>query len=456
MIFMYKFLFFLFFLVLKCNYFVTYLENPQKFSLLKNNIGFIHKYFKQAITIVVVDNTNNSFSDIVDQISFWKQVHIIDKKNIFLYFKDYLPKSFPAKTKIGVIEYIFDNFLVSEKTKVIFFDIYVSLFKSKDILLRIFSNNEISYSENHILISLQALKNDLKWIINRIKMNKFGSQDIEFLEQFRSDLKMKKDEVRNNTLSCRINFKDLHYSVLYTENVEKPYTDKKRVAILLPTLNSNINLNENPLFKHTLPSLSKTISSGEFKEYIITIFIAYDIDDIFFKMENSIERHKQMIKTIFGSSVPLKIKYTKFPVSKSVVFLWNSLFVEAYKDKNDYFVQLNDDTEIDSTGWLSKSINYFEKGFDGVIGFNSQEWGCKLFTQTLVSRKHFERNNGNFYPMLFHNSMSDIWITEYYKNKRICLREYRTNNHFSKTRYKKCPFNRRLLKKILKKFETKY
>jgi len=448
------FLFFYFLISHKCHYFVTYLENPENFNLLKNNIGFVHKYYKSSYAIVILDIDSGKFSDIVDQISYWRQVHIVDKKNIFLNYKQHIVSNYPTKAKLGIINYIFENFFFTSGTKIFCFDIFVSLFKSRVVLLDIFTNKNISFSENHILLDFNSFNTEFTHIMLNIKLNRFGIQDFKFLKNYFIDLKTKKDEVRNNTLSCRINFKNLHYATMFFDDKTLYSFKQTRIAILLPTLNSNSDINENPLIKHTIPSLAKTISKYELQKFNITIYIAYDSNDIFLNNENSIEIHRNKIFNFFGNSQNIFIKYTKFPVSKSVVFLWNTLFVESFKDGNDYFVQLNDDSEISKSGWLTETIKHFDQGFDGVVGFNSQEWGCKLYTQTIVSKKHYIRNFGNFYPMLFHNAMSDIWITEFYKNNRKCLHEFKTNNHFSKTRYRKCPFNKRLLKKVLKSFNT--
>ena len=452
----YVFILSFFFLSLKLHYFVTFLENPENFLLLKNNIGFIHKYYKNSFAIIVLDTESKRFSEIIDQISFWKQVHILDQKHIFLYSKHRIASNISTKVKLGTINYIFENYFFSSGTKVFCFDIFVSLFKSRNSIFDIFTKENISYSENHLLLNNIALNNELAPLMINIRLNTFGAQDYNFLNKHYINLKSKKDEVRNNTLSCRIIFKNLHYSALYFDEPQTFSAAKNHVAILLPTLSANSNIDENPLIKHTIPSLSKTISRDELQNLNITIYIAYDNNDVYFKTENSIELHKKKIVSIFGKSEQIYIKYIKFPVSKSVVFLWNALFVQSYKDGNDYFVQLNDDTEINKSEWLTESIKYFKNGFDGLIGFNSEEWGCKLFTQTIVSKMHYKRNSGNFYPILFQNAMSDIWITEFYKNNKKCLYDYKTNNHFSKTRYRKCPFNRRLLKKVLKSFDTKY
>lgn len=444
---------FLFIISTTGHYFVTYLENPKNFFLLKNNVGFIHKYYKNSYTIVILDVESDSLTDIIDQISFWKQVLILAKKNIFLNYKVSINST---EAKLCVANYIMENFLFNMTTKILCFEVFVSLFKSRQILEEMFLRKTISYSNNHIFFNYNSYKSELKNLMDNIKLNRFGIKDYNFLNQHFRELKIKSDEVRNNTLSCRINYKDLHYSPLYTEKTLNLVTSSKkaRIAVLLPTLSSTTIIDENPLIKHTIPSLAKTISIKEFNEFLITIYIAYDDNDILLNNEDSILAHKKRIIEIFGSSKTVLLKYMNFPVSKSVVFLWNSLFVDSYKDGNDYFVQLNDDTEISSSEWITKAFKYFDEGFNGIIGFNSEEWGCKLFTQTIVSRDHYLRNFGNFYPMLFHNAMSDIWITESYKNNSKCLLDYKTNNHFSKTRYKKCPFNRRLLKKLLLKFDT--
>lgn len=440
---------------LKSNYFVTFLDSPEYFLFLKNNIGVVHKYYPNSYVIVILDCTSKRYSAIIDKISFWKQVHILDRKNVFLNYKQNSSLYSGVKTNLRAIEYIFENYFFIPSTKVFVFNIFVSLFKSRTILNEIFSYRNISFSENHFLLNYYSFKYDLKTVFSNIKLNRYGVNDINLVNLYLDNLKIKKTAILNNTLSCRVNFKEMHFSSMFIDEKDFQAT-KTDIAILIPTLNFDTKIENNAFFKHTLLSLNKTISQSEFKNYSITIYIAYDENDIFLRDINNINIHRSWITEVFGKYKNIFVKYTKFPVSSSVVFLWNSLFVEAFKDGNKYFVQLNDDTEIKKNGWLSDSIKYFENGFNGVIGFNSKEWGCKLYTQTIVSRQHYYNTNGNFYPIVFHNCMSDIWITEFYKNNNICLKNVITRNHFSKTRYSKCPFNKKLLKKLLGSFHKIY
>lgn len=449
--------FLLYFFVSKitCNYFVTSLEKPEYFNLLKNNIGFIHKYYKNAITLVVIDIESELYPELVDQILYWKRVHVVDKKNIFLSNAPYIKLS-SAKSKIALIDFVFENYLHFETTNVFVFDIFVSLFKSIDLISKLFILKKISFSDKHLFLNYSTYKNDIKNIKNAILLNKFEDKDAYTVKTDYMNLVLKKSEVESNSLSCRVDYKHLHFSALYKDKKVFNSFNKTRIALLIPTLNLNVNIDEMPLFNQTLPSLVKTISRFELGNISLTLYIAYDTSDIFFKTKNSTEIHQNKIINLFGKNKAIQVKYLKFPKSKSVVLLWNSLFVEAFTDGNEFFVQLNDDTELFDQGWLSAAIMQFRAGFDGIIGFNSKEWGCKLFTQTIVSRMHFVKNNGNYYPMEFHNCMSDIWITEYYKNNRICLNTHRTFNHHSKTRYERCPYNRKLLQKLLPFYDVKY
>jgi hypothetical protein len=215
--------------------------------LLKNNIGFIHKYYKNSITLVVIDFDSHIYPELVDQIIYWKRVHVIDKNNIFLTNAPFIKLS-AAKSKIALLDFVFENFLHFEKTTVFIFDVFVSLFKSRYLISEMFLFQKISSSDKHLFISYSAYKSDKKNIRNTIVLNKFEDEDECTIRKHHVDLILKKDEVRNNTLSCRIDYKSLHLSALYKDKKITLSLNKTRIAMLILRPSGGIKPTYNFLF----------------------------------------------------------------------------------------------------------------------------------------------------------------------------------------------------------------
>lgn len=446
-----RFYIFFFFLYGICsNFFVTVIDDFNSFDDLKNNIGYVHQYFPESFSIILLNQDIEQFSEIKAKIGFWKRVHILLKKDIFLNFNVEFSSN-SVKPALGIIKYVFENFVFDSCSKVFFFNTRFNLHDSHHYVSKMLMYKNISVSNNHIFLSLHGFKKVMDDVIQKIHMNLFEENYANFFKIHFDDLKLKLFS-KDNFMGCKIRFKELHFAPMFGKN--KVYNHKihnrTNIAILIPTLNSNEDMKKNPFFMHTLNSLSKTIKSIEISNLNLNFYIAYDENDIYFKNRNTTEHEYAIKKSFLNSHVT--VHYSKFPLSNSVVFLWNSLFVEAYKDNNFMFVQLNDDTEISKSGWITKALNYFKNGFNGVVGFNTIYYGCKLFTEAIVSREHYSRTKGNLYPLIFHNSMSDIWLTEYYKRNRLCLTDFTAINKFSKTRYQQCPYNKRLLRQTLKFF----
>lgn len=160
---------------------------------------------------------------------------------------------------------------------------------------------------------------------------------------------------------------------------------------------------------------------------MITLYIGYDVDDPIFK--------DQIIRDLSN----IKVKFYELPKTGWLTFIWNFLFVEAYKDGNEYFIQLNDDVKFLKNGWLNSSISMLAKENKGVIGFNDITWQCNLYTQTLVNRNHYKIFKGHFFPLSLRNWYSDDWITSVYRDYGgKCNKDALISNSNVKTRYKPC------------------
>lgn len=426
------------------NYIVSFLkDNDSDFQKMKNNIGYLHSFSEQNKFIVIYNQSLNK--TYLGQMQYWKNVNLLEFETIFIGRKYSDEISDSIKIKYGVLKFLFENLLILDKSKIFLFknDIDISCINPNlsEILM-----SKTSYSDSHISIDKQSY---LKLNVN------FSMMNFESLYQNLSLIKIYQKNCENKEHSCFIKFKDRHLEPLYFEEISNEHNQIDNLAIMIPTIHKSKILEECIFFNITLKSIKNSLLERELNNFKITFYFAVDKNDILAIDEYFKINHKTKILDQFDNSKKIDVKYFIYDRSESVVFLWNALFTQAFKDNNDLFLQLNDDTTIQKPGWLSEVKKIFDSGFDGVIGFNAIEWNCKIFTQSIVSRHHFTNTGGNFYPTDFQNAMSDIWMTEFYAHNRICLKDFQTFNHFSKTRYKKCPFNKGLLKSLLKSFDYK-
>lgn len=207
--------------------------------------------------------------------------------------------------------------------------------------------------------------------------------------------------------------------------------DKKKVALLVPTLNTDSSSNP-PIRKFLLDSLKTTLTEEELKLYHLTVYIGYDHGDAYFGDESG---NFDNLKRAYPF---LNFRLVQFPKTHWLTFIWNRLFVLAFRDGNDYFLQLNDDARFLKRGWLKSTINML--GSDGVVGLNDSLWQCKLFTQALVNRSHYSRFGGFLFPPQIKDWYSDNWITSaaYPQNSSKCSPDSLFQNGNIKTRYQAC------------------
>lgn len=210
---------------------------------------------------------------------------------------------------------------------------------------------------------------------------------------------------------------------------------KVKIALLVPTLNTHFNPYPG-IRKFLLDSLASTLNEEELKLYHLTVYIGYDHGDPFFG--NGSDRLSELQQAYKF----LSFRLIQFPKTNWLTFIWNRLFVLAFREGNDYFLQLNDDIRFLNKNWLKKTINLL--GPEGVVGFNDMSWKCKLYTQAMVNRAHYERFHGFFYPPQIKNWYSDNWITSnaYPQNQTKCCTEAVVQNGNIKTRYPSCSIYR--------------
>lgn len=202
------------------------------------------------------------------------------------------------------------------------------------------------------------------------------------------------------------------------------------VALLVPSKNSLGRVEDCALVKYLLTSLLDTVQD---ESVSVIIYVGYDRNDPIL----SDFRNKKLIESFIKSR--FQIKFIELPHSGWLTFIWNVLFIEAYNDPigNSHFVQLNDDVRFASRGWLTGSLNLMNSDpVIRVMGFNDAMWQCKLYTQSLVDRRHYTSYNGHYFPLELCNWYSDNWITTIPHGK--CNQHAKITNGNVETRYEKC------------------
>ncbi|EPZ31420.1 hypothetical protein ROZALSC1DRAFT_28771 [Rozella allomycis CSF55] len=220
---------------------------------------------------------------------------------------------------------------------------------------------------------------------------------------------------------CKLLLRDeLLYSLLLPPVVDGNgilSSGKKKVAFGIPTL-SHSSLNsptDISLFKHLLPSLIRSLTDDELKNYDFVLYIGFDEEDRFFDNADSFNIILNRFKELVGSRT-IQMVALKFPFTKGwVTYLWNSLFVKAVQDGCTYFYQINDDIIINSSGWLSDFVSTLNDNSNiGVVGPKDPLHGDRvMLTQSFVHRTHYEIF-GRLYPSDIKDWYSDDWMSEVY------------------------------------------
>ena len=164
--------------------------------------------------------------------------------------------------------------------------------------------------------------------------------------------------------------------------------------------------------------LFKSFALTRNKEYVYTFFIGINEDDILFMNDEVQSEITQFISTMKNT----EIFFYKFgnKYKENPCYIWNELYKIALSSVNNkYFIQISSDIEILDGNWMYNSIKKLKKKNDlGVIGFNDfrrKEIDINniLFTQTIVSRKHFDIF-GFYFPPELESWYNNNWISDIY------------------------------------------
>lgn len=216
-------------------------------------------------------------------------------------------------------------------------------------------------------------------------------------------------------------------------------TTKTKIAFLIPSKNKPGSIPHSiHLIQNFLKSMLSSVNMDEWERFQYSIYIGYDRDDPV--LDKRQEELQQIIQTLLESRKDsVLVKYHLLPTAKCITLLWNILFMDALRDGNDYFYQINDDVNMVTAGWSTSFVSKLRKNDDvGVVGPNDYLWKCRLLTQSFVSRKHHEIFNW-YYPTEIKDWYSDNWITAVYGPERTqCDSNIFIKNSNSARRYNVC------------------
>ena len=212
---------------------------------------------------------------------------------------------------------------------------------------------------------------------------------------------------------------------------------RTRIALLVPTKSlDGTDIKEQPLLATLIPSLIASLTHEELQKYTIALYVGYDHGDTLFDGDR--KRLLSELQSLLRSS-PIIVKLVRLPVTRWLTLLWNILYSAALEDGADYFYQLGDDVSLIDAGWLDPFVAKLQSMNNiGVVAPNDTRWGCRLYTQSFVSRAHFDIF-GYYFPLSISNWYCDNWITEVYDAEtKYCFRNKRTYNTNVNTRYNPC------------------
>lgn len=183
-----------------------------------------------------------------------------------------------------------------------------------------------------------------------------------------------------------------------------------KIGILIPTTSKGRNwnnINETYLYNNTI----RTILDSTTDKHYIKFYIGIDDDDIIW---NNIDNHKILFELIKNrKNIDFKFIYMRDIPKGHLTRMWNKLYLYAYNENCNYFLQCGDDILFQTKNWLDDCIRMLIYHSD--IGMTAPVCDSPtLLTQTFVSRKHMEIFQFYFPPQIY-NWFCDDWINDVYK-----------------------------------------
>jgi len=178
-----------------------------------------------------------------------------------------------------------------------------------------------------------------------------------------------------------------------------------------------------------IPSIERTVTEQELKDWDVRLYLGIDHDDAFWLQHHESFQHPEWLTIDRGF---YEVPEHKVP--------FNEMMKHAYDDGAEYMVRINDDTEFVTKGWITmgvEALRAFEPPSVGVVGPTCKQGNTAIMTHDMVHRTHLEIFD-HYYPTVFSAWWIDDWITKVYEPSRsIQLKEWEVKHHTGKhgTRY---------------------
>ena len=173
------------------------------------------------------------------------------------------------------------------------------------------------------------------------------------------------------------------------------------------------------LFSIFLPTFCSTASPG----YEYRFYFVYDYTDPVFTNTELLAAFQKTFADEMRRlcSGPRNIKGSLHMVQCShagkPTWAQNDAMMEAYLDHIDFYYRVNDDTKMDTGGWVEAFIAVLKRyspPLVGVVGPNHSGGNMEILTYDFVHRTHVDIF-GFYYPRLFTDWWGDDWMTIVYR-----------------------------------------
>jgi hypothetical protein len=199
------------------------------------------------------------------------------------------------------------------------------------------------------------------------------------------------------------------------------------------------SLEDLALFRIMLPSLVRTAEVG----FEYWVYIAYDVGDKFFDSSATGRAivawaSEHLVGALAGRGIEVSLLLLRFNNTvRKPGPVFNYMMGAAYEDGADYLYRINDDTELEGSGWTSQAIAALHRfGHVGVVGPICYEGNVNILTHDFVHRTHLEVFE-LYYPPVFSDWYMDDWISKVYGPARTQKGPFLVTHHINQhaTRY---------------------
>ena len=206
------------------------------------------------------------------------------------------------------------------------------------------------------------------------------------------------------------------------------------------------NLQNSDLFRFFLKSIYQTTKQHS-NDYYITLHVGVDDDDKFWLVfsDEAVQESKQKFD--------MNLTIYKYRVIEKNTLPMNALMQDAKNSKADYFVRLNDDTQIITNAWVQHAIavlRLFHPPNIGVVGPTCNQGNTRILTHDMVHRTHFDIFE-TYYPKELKNWYIDDWISAVYgSNRTKKMQNWVVMHHVQGgTRYQPSTFQSKMLRSLI-------